>query len=472
MELRSRCLVLFGVLIYTHLSAELLIRDNSYREPQPQAIQQPLDHFDFNCDKTIPQRFWVNTNFWNQRCGPVFLYIGGESKVSHLNALYGGQVELARKMGAMVVVSEHRFYGKSKNPEGTTDSDLKFLTVKQSLQDLLLLQKHIIQTYRLSSNNPWVTFGVSYAGSLSAWLRQKFPSHIFAAVASSAPVKAQLTYDQYQMVGRAFSDFRIGGSSECANSVSQAFATVDNMIEKNEFQALKDTFEWCIYTDNQDDLASFVMNLATPFITAATYNNEGRDRTVAELCEVMTNRSLGNSYQRLAAIIKTHLPSRLPCMMNSANADRFIYSNHQSELRAWLYQKCSQLGFFQECNRTLDCPFSKLLTLDVNMQPCELFGLNKEQLQAGIDEINMEFGGKNPPASRIIFVNGDVDPWRVLSVTHEIAPLLPSIMIPASAHGVDLNPSTINDPQSLTSARKKTKRILEGWLKQLSCSRW
>uniref|UniRef100_UPI00358F568B uncharacterized protein n=1 Tax=Myxine glutinosa TaxID=7769 RepID=UPI00358F568B len=59
---------------------ELLIRDNSYREPQPQAIQQPLDHFDFNCDKTIPQRFWVNTNFWNQRCGPVFLYIGGESK--------------------------------------------------------------------------------------------------------------------------------------------------------------------------------------------------------------------------------------------------------------------------------------------------------------------------------------------------------------------------------------------------------
>uniref|UniRef100_A0A8C4R2Z6 Thymus-specific serine protease n=1 Tax=Eptatretus burgeri TaxID=7764 RepID=A0A8C4R2Z6_EPTBU len=287
----------------------------------------------------------------------VFLYIGGESQVNYLNALYGGQVELARKMGAMVVVSEHRLFGESMNPEGTTDS-------------LCLLFQ----------------FNIKYMSG-------------FLEVEPSCR-KAQKQF------------------------VSQAFAEVDNMIERNEFHALKETFDWCIYTDNQDDLASFVMNLATPFITAATYNNEGRDSTVAELCEVMTNSSQGNNM--------------------------FLYNNHNSDLRAWLYQKCSQLGF---CT-TLDCPFSKLLTLDVNMRPCEVFGLNKEQLKAGIKEINMEFGGKNPSASRIIFVNGDVDPWHVLSVTHEISPWLPSIMIPASAHGVDLNPSNRNDPRVLTLARR------------------
>ena len=47
-------------------------------------IKQPLDHFHPPTQKSITfeQRYWVNSNYWNNSTGPVFLYIGGEFEMS------------------------------------------------------------------------------------------------------------------------------------------------------------------------------------------------------------------------------------------------------------------------------------------------------------------------------------------------------------------------------------------------------
>ena len=45
-----------------------------------------------------------------------------------------------------------------------------------------------------------ITFGGSYPGSLSGWMRLKFPNLIQGSVASSGPVLAQLDFQEYLQV--------------------------------------------------------------------------------------------------------------------------------------------------------------------------------------------------------------------------------------------------------------------------------
>uniref|UniRef100_A0A671KGN6 Serine protease 16 n=1 Tax=Sinocyclocheilus anshuiensis TaxID=1608454 RepID=A0A671KGN6_9TELE len=85
--------------------------------PNRGTIHQPLNHFDRKNDKTFPQQFFVNDVYWQRSDGPVFLYIGGEGPLSKFSVLFGHHVDMAERHGALLVALEHRFYGKSINPD-------------------------------------------------------------------------------------------------------------------------------------------------------------------------------------------------------------------------------------------------------------------------------------------------------------------------------------------------------------------
>jgi hypothetical protein len=80
---------------------------------------------------------------------------------------------------------------------------LKYLTSQQALADIVAFQGFIQAEFNLTSANLWISFGGSYAGALSAWLREKYPDNFYAAYASSAPIQAELDFYQYLEVVNA-----------------------------------------------------------------------------------------------------------------------------------------------------------------------------------------------------------------------------------------------------------------------------
>ncbi len=40
---------------------------------------QKLDHFNFFETRNFTQRYWVNDKYWDNKTGPIFLYICGEA---------------------------------------------------------------------------------------------------------------------------------------------------------------------------------------------------------------------------------------------------------------------------------------------------------------------------------------------------------------------------------------------------------
>lgn len=97
---------------------------------------------------------------------------------------------LAKEWGALVVLGEHRYFGQSWPVEEETALEAgnnRYLTVENTMMDYVELVKYIKVQYK-AQDKAVITFGGSYGGMLSAWLRMKYP-HVFqGAMAASAPI--------------------------------------------------------------------------------------------------------------------------------------------------------------------------------------------------------------------------------------------------------------------------------------------
>lgn len=95
----------------------------------------------------------------------------------------------------MYISLEHRYYGESLPFLKFTAENLQWLSSQQALADAAYFIDQHNKT--IDSPGPWIVFGCSYSGALSAWFRAKYPNSVIASVAPSGPVYANANFTQY-----------------------------------------------------------------------------------------------------------------------------------------------------------------------------------------------------------------------------------------------------------------------------------
>ncbi len=90
-----------------------------------------------------------------------------------------------------------RFYGESHPTPNLSLSNMEYLSSRQALADVNYFIGVMNTKLKLTTKNRWISFGGSYSGALSGWVRQLYPDRVAGAVATSAPVLATEDFSAY-----------------------------------------------------------------------------------------------------------------------------------------------------------------------------------------------------------------------------------------------------------------------------------
>lgn len=75
-----------------------------------------------------------------------------------------------------------------------TVENLAYLTSKQSLADTANFIQQMTAEYNLTTDQKWFVFGGSYAGAMSIWFAEMYPSLVSGVISSSGPVMPTLNF--------------------------------------------------------------------------------------------------------------------------------------------------------------------------------------------------------------------------------------------------------------------------------------
>lgn len=439
---------------------------------------QQLDHFNRADSRTFEQRYFVNTTFWKgaDSNAPVFLCVGGEGPPLDASVLVSSvhcndMVELAPKHGALMLALEHRYYGPSTPFDELTNENLVWLNSEQALGDIASFVQMVDGKYETTSANKWVTWGGSYPGMMAAMARLRFPHLIHASVSSSSPLQASVDMQGYNnVVAESLAAKSVGGSDACRDVVKSGHVAIGELLKTTEGQdTLESKFNVCVPhslrdAKNQEQFAG------DGVVYIPAQSNDPACTTpycdIASICDLLVDESLGEPIDRLAKLSGIqHMNSCVP-----VSYDMMIQgvSNPKNPERSWLYQTCTEWGFYQTCEEGTECPYTQgLHTLDVDYDICQqAFNIDKETVNSRVGYTNYVYGGWDIQATRIMYPNGQIDPWRALGVTESPNESEPTLMVEGASHHFWTHPSLPTDSPEVNAAREAIWNQVDAWLKE------
>ncbi|ORX46085.1 peptidase S28 [Hesseltinella vesiculosa] len=438
---------------------------------------QPLDHFDNNNNQTIPIRYWVDDTYY-QPGGPVIFVNFGEETVTNESVDYvfqGPQKIMAKSLGALSILLEHRYIGQSvpssvdpKNPS------YRYLTVNQSLADMANFIKSSnggvagVHQDLSPPNTKWIARGGSYSGVLSAWMRYQYPDLVYAAMSSSAPVQGKLDFYEYHDAFIQYGDqYCVGALHNVVEIIDGFFAGNPTESKKIELKRLFGlpaetndvafaiqvpgllAFQWQSTTPVDDptgqmckDAFKGATNAHDQFNNYAAYFKEQMSQANAAPASPVSGMwSHKGHYRKTNNIHSDNNPSS-SSGSNSPYTDQLM----------WDYLTCNEFGFFQDNSPPVNSPYydrrimTNLTSDQVFLSDCQNEFPGQLPSEPSLGYLNQHYQGWDLELTRTIWVNGEYDPWRYLGVASSDAPPRAntstqySILLPHGGHCFDFQP--------------------------------
>ncbi|ORX96487.1 peptidase S28 [Basidiobolus meristosporus CBS 931.73] len=417
-------------------------------------FDQQVDHFSKNTT-VFQQRYFLNTTYFKPG-GPVFLYSPGEGAARPVG---GGQLRnLAEATNGMIVGLEHRYYGKSLPTPQSTPEDLRFLTVDQGLADFANFIRKFTHE-GVSPKTKWALVGGSYAGAQASWGRQKYPELIHAALASSGPVQAKADFYEY--------DLALTEALPCAKHLHEVTKHIDGILdERDEEQIanLKTTFGLQNITDNADFAFAYTDILSG----LVQYYRPAKVDPIDTFCQPFdTAKTVQDKLNIWAQYIKDQIEG--PDSLHFYDYEGMNKNLSHDDTKSWYWQTCIELGYFQTAPREpLPRIRSKYCDLRQQVNACEkIFG---KKMTPEITKFNRQHHGWHVRTPKIFYTDGQIDPWRKLSVNSPNAPKRhdkpssPLVVITKGSHCTDLGTNATTDTQSLKDARQREVEAFKKWM--------
>lgn len=445
-------------------------------------LDQKLDHFDRSNNELFQQRYFVNTTYWKGEDAPVFLCVGGEGPPLTYMVLVSSvhcndMVELAPKHGALLLALEHRYYGPSTPHDNWSTDNLKYLSSEQALGDIAHFHTEMTTKFGLTEANKWVTFGGSYPGNsnilfrslficklyvlgmMAGLARLRYPHMVHASVSSSSPLEAQVEMaEYYEVVANSMSNEYVGGSSDCLNAIKDGHVTVGEMLTTETGRRdLESLFNVCGKNalENEQNQEQFAGN---GVVYLPVQSNDPACATpycnIEKVCDLMVDTSIGSPLDRLVSLHKAQ--SGGACTVVSHDLVMKALAEPTNPERAWLYQTCNEWGFYQTCPVGSSCPYVQgLHTVDSDYEMCQQsFNISQSSVDDNIEFANAMYGGKNIQGTRIMYPNGEIDPWSSLGVLESPNDQEPVLWVKGASHHFWTHTSLPSDDQYVIQARE------------------